>query len=322
MTRLLALIPGGISKQLLCFPMLESLQQQYPQAQIDVVVEPLAKPAYRVSRVVQQVLAYDFQGRTGPADWGNLIGWVREREYDALICLDPARLGGLLLWLVGVPKRVGFAKVPSALFMTDTIPCNPQQYAAHMYHDLLKPMGIKQACPPLAIAVSPDDLKWAEAERQRLGLGADQGYILLHGGSMTNHAALGPGSVYPQSNWQALAKGLLDRQPNVPVVLVQLPSDRPWFTPIATGCPGLKVSTPDNLGRMAAMIAAANLVICTDSDAMHLTVALGNYLFVLFGATDATKVLPQNDRIVTLRSTTGKVADIPPIQMLEKIWGR
>jgi len=46
--RILALVPGGIGDQLLFFPTLESLKNQYPQAAIDVIVEPRAKSAYRV----------------------------------------------------------------------------------------------------------------------------------------------------------------------------------------------------------------------------------------------------------------------------------
>ncbi|MDJ0550859.1 MAG: lipopolysaccharide heptosyltransferase family protein, partial [Microcystis sp. M49637_WE12] len=38
--RILTLVPGGISNQLLFFPTLETLQQTYPQSSIDVLVEP------------------------------------------------------------------------------------------------------------------------------------------------------------------------------------------------------------------------------------------------------------------------------------------
>jgi ADP-heptose:LPS heptosyltransferase len=322
MTRLLALIPGGIGDQFLCFPMLESLQQKYPQAQIDVVIEPRAQAAYRVSRVVKQILTYNFPGRTGPADWGNLIGWVREREYDALISLESSRFGGFFLWLMAVPKRVGFSDVPSALFMTDQVLRKPQQYAAQMYHDLLGRLEVTHPCPPLSVNVPRADIAWAEAAQTRLALNATQGYILVHGGSLTDHQTTGAGGIYPQSSWKSLIKGLQERQPNLPVLLVQFPGDREWFRPIQEGCPGLKVLMPEDFGKFAALIAGASLMICTESDAMHLAVALGTYLFTLFGATDPAKVLPVDQRFTPLRSPTGTVADIAPIQVLEKVWGK
>jgi ADP-heptose:LPS heptosyltransferase len=322
MTRLLALIPGGISDQFLCFPMLESLQQSYPQAQIDVVVEPRAKSAYRISPVVQQILAYDFQGRTGPADWGNLIGWVREREYDALISLDPGLIGGLFLWLTGIPRRIGFQGVPSERFMTDRVKRNPQQYAAQVYHDLLQPLEITQICPPLSVKVPHADIAWAESARTKLSLKADQGYILVHGGSVSDHQILGAGSIYPTSSWQALVKGLQERQPDLPMLLVQSPSDREWFQPLVERCPGLKVLLPEDFGKFSALVAGANLMVCTESAAMHLAVALNTYLFTLFGPTEPARVVPTNEHFTPLKSATGKVSDIAPIQVLERVWGK
>jgi ADP-heptose:LPS heptosyltransferase len=323
MTRLLALIPGGIGDQLLCFPLLESLQHQYPQAQIDVVVEPQAKEAYRISQIVQQILTYSFAGRTGPADWGNLIGWIREREYDALITLDKSRLGGLFLWLVGVPKRIGFAGQPGSLFLTDVVPLKANQYAAHRYHDLLDGLvGASQTCPPISINVPRKDIDWAEVEQKRLGLDPSQGYVLIHGGSNVDRASKGIGSIYPQASWRSLIKGLQERQPELPIVLVHASGDRDWFRSVVEGSSNVKVSTPEDLGKFAAMVAGANLMMSTDADAMHLAVAVETYLFVLFGSTNPDLVLPKSERVTVMRATTGKVADIAPIQVLEKVWGQ
>lgn len=320
MTRLLALIPGGIGDQLLCFPLLESLQKHYPKAQIDVVVEPQAKDAYRISQVVKQILPYSFAGRTGPADWGNLIGWVREREYDALITVDKSRFGGLLLWLTGVPKRIGFAGQPGSFFLTDTVPLKLDQYAAYQYHDLLTGFNLHQSCPPLSINVPRKDIEWAEVEQKRLGLDPAQGYILIHGGSAADHEVKGSGSIYPASSWRLLVKGFQERQPELPIVLVQSPRDRDWFRPILERSPGLKVSTPEDLGKFAAMVAGANLMVSTDANAMHLAVAVGTYLFAMFGSTNPARVLPKEERVKVMRSPTGQVSDIAPIQVLEQIW--
>ncbi|NEO28783.1 MAG: glycosyltransferase family 9 protein, partial [Kamptonema sp. SIO4C4] len=54
--RILALVPGGIGDQILYFPTLATLKQQYPDAAIDVLVEPRAKAAYRVCQNVNEVL--------------------------------------------------------------------------------------------------------------------------------------------------------------------------------------------------------------------------------------------------------------------------
>ncbi len=72
--RIVALVPGGIGDQVLFFPTLDDLQQTYPNAQIDVVVEPRAAAAYQVSKSVQNTILFDFKGRNSLADFGNLLG--------------------------------------------------------------------------------------------------------------------------------------------------------------------------------------------------------------------------------------------------------
>jgi len=101
--RILALVPGGIGDQILFFPTLDDLKRNYPESEIDVIVEPRAKGAYRVSGSVNEVLTFDFKDRNGPADFGNLLGSIRDREYDAALTLGRRWSTGLLLWMSGIP---------------------------------------------------------------------------------------------------------------------------------------------------------------------------------------------------------------------------
>ncbi|GAB1537372.1 hypothetical protein NUACC21_00120 [Scytonema sp. NUACC21] len=71
--RIVALVPGGIGDQILFFPTLDDLKLNLPQAEIDVVVEPRSKAAYRVSKSVHDVLAFDYKDRNSMADWGNTL---------------------------------------------------------------------------------------------------------------------------------------------------------------------------------------------------------------------------------------------------------
>jgi ADP-heptose:LPS heptosyltransferase len=104
--RIVALVPGGIGDQILFFPTLDDLKRYYPNAQVDVVVEPRSKPAYRVSKSVNQVIGFDYKDRNSMADWGNLVGTIRDREYDLAIALGQSALVGLFLWLTESPHEL------------------------------------------------------------------------------------------------------------------------------------------------------------------------------------------------------------------------
>ena len=316
--RVVALVPGGISEQILFFPTLDDFQRHYPDAQIDVVVEPRSKNAYRVCKSVQDVIPFDFKDRNSLADWGNLLGALRDREYDVAISVGQSWLMGLLLWLTGVSPRIGYSG-PGKIFLTNPVPLKTEQYAAAMYHDLLQGLGINSPCPELAINVPKPDIDWAESEQKRLGI-QETGYVLIHGGSSVA-GAKGINNSYPVENWKQIIQDFLSRQPDLPVVMIQEPNNEQLVRELLELYPNIKVTSPSDIGKLAAMIAGANLMLCTDSVAMHLAVAVQTYTISLFGATEPRKLLPTGDRFIGIKSPTLKIADISPQAVLEKIWG-
>ncbi|NMG19141.1 glycosyltransferase family 9 protein [Brasilonema bromeliae] len=317
--RIVALVPGGIGDQILFFPTLDDLKHYYPNAQVDVVVEPRSKTAYRVSKSVHDVLAFDYKDRNSMADWGNLVGTIRDREYDVAIALGQSALVGVFLWLTGIPTRIGY-KSKGSVFLTNSVPLKTEQYAACMYHDLLQGLGINSPCPELAVNVPVADIDWANKEQQRLGI-KETGYILIHGGSSALAKTKGLDKVYPVANWQQIIQDFQQKQPEMPVVVIQGPEDEEFVRSLKQSVPNIKISSPDDIGKLTAMIAGANLMLCTDSAPMHLSVAVQTYTIALFGPTDPAKLLPNSDKFLAIKSSTGKMADISPKTVLEKIWG-
>lgn len=317
--RIIALVPGGIGDQILFFPTLDNLKQRYPAAEIDVVVEPRAKDAYRVSKSVNETILFDFSGGNSLADWGNLLGVLRDREYDVAVSAGRRWALGFLLWLAGIPTRIGFVG-PGKALLTNPVSLKQDQYAAAMYHDLLKGLDITTPCPELALSVPTKDLDWADAERKRLGI-QSTGYVLIHAGSSELAPAKGIDKIYPVENWKGIIQDFERRQPNLPIVLVQGADDAELVAGLLAFNPKLKVTMPDDVGKLAAMIAGANLMLCTDGVSMHLGVAVQTYTLALFGSTDPKRLLPEDKRFLGIRSLTGKMADISPQTVLEKAWG-
>lgn len=316
--RIVALVPGGIGNQILFFPTLDELKRYYPDADIDVVVEPRAQGAYRVCKSVASVLRFDFKNRNSLTEWVDLIGNIRDREYNVTISLGQRWFVGLLLWLTGVPVRVGY-QGSANLFLTNPVELKTEQYAAAMYHDLLKGLGISSPCPDLTINVPKADIDWAEAEQKRLGIN-ESGYVLIHGGS-SQFAQAQSIDRYPVENWRQIIQQFQQRQPDLPVVVIQAPEDEQLMRSLSESNPDIKVTSPGDVGKLAAMIAGANLMLCTDSGPMHLAFAVQTYTIGLFGATDPKKLLPPSDLLIAIKSPTTKIADISPQTVMERVWG-
>jgi ADP-heptose:LPS heptosyltransferase len=315
--RVVALIPGGVGEQILFFPTLDGLKQKYPDAEIDVVVEPRAKAAYRVSKSVNDVITFDFKDRSSPADWANLLGVIRDRYYDAALSLRQNWGTGLLLWLTGIPTRISYEGSAGKYFLTDTVPSNPEQYDAQSDYDLLQGIGVKATCPAVSISVPKSDIDWAEAEQKRLGI-RGSGYVLMYPGK----SLLAEGEVnYPLASWLAIIQDFQQKQPDMPLVLIKQTGDLETVTALTQAVPSLKVTKPTDMGKMAAMVAGANLMICPNSVPMHLAIALQVYTLALFGSSSSLQVLPQSDKFIAIQSSTRSIADIKPEQILQKVWG-
>ncbi|PZO45177.1 MAG: glycosyltransferase [Pseudanabaena frigida] len=310
--RILALIPGGTGDQLLFFPTLDTLKQQYPNAEIDVVVEPRAMAAYRVCQSVNRVLKFDFSDRNSLADFGNLLGTIRDREYDAAIVSQPIFSINILLWLSGIPKRISFAGQGDFL-LTDIINADAQEYAVTKNFNLLISIGIENPCPPIKVNLPKSDLDWATSEQKRLGI-QQSGFILLNCGAYAS---------YPAESWAEIAIGIQSKLPNLPIVAIDSVNNADLLKQLNTKVPNLLITSPTDIGKLTAIIAAANLFVCAEGDAMQLGVAVGTALVAILGSnTPAGVFLPiQEKRIKYVQASAGQsLKAIDPKIVLEKIW--
>lgn len=314
--RILALVPGGISDQLLFFPALDDIKQAYPNAEIGVVAEPEAVAAYRVSKIANTVVPFSFSAAKSPSDWANLLGVVRDREYEVVLSADDSWSTGLMLWLSGIPTRVAYKSTKAPYFYTATV-SSEAEYQGDRYHDLLSGIERDGTAPALAINVPEADIKWADALRDRLNL--KDGYVLMYPLSSMD------GSSYPLESWQALIVDFQKKQPDLPIVLLQTDDSSTLVSALKNQDSQLVVTTAKNLGQAAALIAGANLVIAPDSPITQIAVALQVFTLVLFGENQPTQMLPaqsgEEKRFLGLSASSRKIADIKPEDVLQKVWG-
>ncbi|MEM6597677.1 MAG: glycosyltransferase family 9 protein [Cyanobacteria bacterium P01_D01_bin.36] len=322
--RILALVPGGISDQLLFFPALDDIKQAYPNAEIAVAVEPQASAAYRVSKNVNTVIPFTFSAANSPSDWANLLGIVRDREYEVAITTDLTWKMGLLLWLSGVPTRVTYRTTSSPWFYTATVPDKSMEstrYQADRYHDLLEAIDIEGPAPDIAVNVPEGDLAWANALRDRLDI--KSGYVLMYPGQDTGR--MSKTSQYPLKNWQVLIADFRAKQPKMPIVLLQTEGSAAQVSALKAADSQLVVVTAANLGQTAAIVAGADLVLTPDSYVMQVAAALKVFTLALFGKNSPDEMLPpvsgEETRFLGIASGTGQVADIQPETVLQKVWG-
>lgn len=307
---ILALVPGGVSDQLLFFPTLDTLREAYPNATIDVVTDPRGLGAYQVCQTVRKAVSFDFNDRNSLADWSNLLGIIREQEYEVALIVKGGWEIGLLLWLCGVPTRVGYSD-SETWFLTHRTPPKEKQYLAHHYHDLLGGLGLTQSCPTLQINLPRKDIEWAEVEQTRLGIG-EAGYILV-----CPEQSL---EAYPIQNWKLILQNIQERQPDLSIVIAETTASPELLTVLDQATIVYKSIFTRETSKLAALIAGSNLLLCPAGDALQLAVAVQTFTVALFGAANPERFLPQNNKFIGIQSSTGKIADISPQQVLDTIF--
>lgn len=308
--RVLALVPGETETQLSFFPIINQLKDSFENAEISVVAPPSATAIYQLSKGVTEVVPYNFEASNSPADWANLLGIVRDREFDAVLTLTDSWSIALLLWLSGVPTRLGYSGSANNLLLTATAPRSGPP--AH-HGDLLKLINVTGTPPALSVNVPRKDLAAVDAIRQSNGL--MDGYVLVYPGATSSS------TTYPTESWIAILKDFQQRQPDMPLALLQTDDGTPQTGAIASAIPNLKILRPETPGQTAALIAAANLLVAVEGYPLALAVALNVYTLGLFAGDSMTPAIAAGgDRLVALTSSTGTLADISPDQVLKKIW--
>ncbi|MEM9155570.1 MAG: glycosyltransferase family 9 protein [Cyanobacteria bacterium P01_F01_bin.33] len=317
--RILALVPGGIGDQVLFFPTLATLHRAFPAAELHVITEPRSVGAYQVCPSVSDVIPFGFKEQLSLSDLTDLLGRVREREYDAVVSLGRSPLLKFFLWLTGIPKRVGYASGGDFL-LTDAVPLKAEQYAANLYHDLTHGFNLSMPVKLPQVQLQKSDLAWAEAERERLFGSKTSDYVLLHPGASQLSVNKGIRKIYPVAKWVQVVGGFSDKRPELPVVVVVGPEDDVLMQEFGQILPDVAFSRPPGIGALTAMLAGATLMLCTDSAPMHLAVATQTPLVALFGPTEPEKLLPTDGPFRFVKSANGAIEAIAPETVLSTIF--
>lgn len=198
--RVLFLLPGGISAQLEALPAAARLAEALG-AQVQVACSPAAAPAWKLLAAVEKVIPFDFDGDVSLADWANLLGNVREPDFQACINLVSGRQVDLMLSMSHIPNRVA----AGGFSATSTVSA-PGGWPAQALAAYLKPLGVSLEADRFRLSLPRPALDKAAA-----ALPSGQGPALLL-------AASGSPSDWPATQWQALSEQVRAKLPDVRIV--------------------------------------------------------------------------------------------------------
>ena len=223
--------------------------------------------------------------------------FIRSGKFDAVISSGTNKFIPVLLFLSGAKIRIGYDSGGlSKLLLTQAVKLNKNQYAADMYHDLVKTItGFEAQLPKIELKSSAD---WIGVERFK-----EENSVLIHPGVSKMSVQKGMVKIFGASKWTEIIEGLI--QQGKRVFLAGGPDDDIIINQILDGIsPNLKsriinyYGKTKNLYELAQLISKMEVMICSDSAPMHMGVALNTKTVAIFGPTDEKKLLPKNQNFI------------------------
>ncbi len=243
--RALFLIPGESSRQLQAFPAVAAVAGQL-KAEVQVACPAGSAGVWALHPGVSRTIPFAFEG-AALADWANLLGSVREPDFQLCINRASGRQVDLMLSMSHIPTRIAAAGFSA----TERVGATrgegwPNQADWEAY---LQPIGVTLNADAFRLPLAKADLEAARAE-----LPSGDGPLLLL-------APQGGSSDWPTARWQELP-GLIRQR---------LAGLRTLSGGAGTGSPR----------QQAARLASADVVLSSDPVSTELALLLGLPLVAL-----------------------------------------
>lgn len=312
--KLLAINFGGLGDEVLFLPTLQSIKRTHPSWHITLLTEPRARSISQVTDLIDDNISFDIKKRPlKPLDYFNLVKMLRGGKYEIVVSSGSSPQVAALLFLSGIPTRVGYSTNSAArLLLTNGVRLSQDQHATLMYHDLVKGLGINEEAKAPTAKVDPvAKARMKELLDASTAGGADHLLrVLIHPG--TSQLALQKGIIktWSPDEWTGLIKRLLERT-DTQVIVAGGPDDAETISDIenrlkaANALPNERLvmayGKTGSLTELVGLIDLCDLMVCVDSAPMHLAVALSKRLVALFGPTDPKKLLWPNEKFIALR---------------------
>ncbi len=287
-------------------PVAMAIHRQRPEAQIDWLVERPSAGLLKDHPALHQVLVsprHQMAEAAGLplAPLGDFGRALRATRYDAVVDLQGLMKSAICVALSRARRKIGWrgGKEPLAAWAYNQrlAPYDPDRPALERYLDMLEPLGLERpAQVEFGLTPGPEELAAARA----LLPWEDDGRPLV----VLHPVAKWDSKLWPLAHWVELA-GLLGAQgARLAISGTQEDENIARLIEHRTGLGRdlVDLSGRTSLKELAALLALAQAVVCTDTGVMHLAAAMGAKVVALFGPTAPWRTGPFGLGHVILRA--------------------
>ena len=282
-------LPNWIGDVVMATPAVRALRQHFAPSRCIAVCRPYVVDVMAGSGWFDKHLFLERRGRWSHR-WPAVAWQLRREKIDLAVLLPNSFRAGLVAWLAGCKRRVGFDRYGRGGLLTDRLeplrdadgkftPCP----IIDDYNRLAETVGCPSPGHRMELYTNAADEAGADAVYNKFGFGQDDAVICLNPG-----AAFGAAKFWPADSFARLAQELVDTR-KVKVLVLCGPSERAQALCIAGLANRSRVfSLADeklSLGLTKALIRRCALLVTTDSGPRHYAAAFDRPVVSLYGPT-------------------------------------
>lgn len=258
---------------MLTLPVLSSLRRCFPRARVSVLLQQYTGAIVAGNPYVDEIIWYDADG--APVPFGKMLSTLKERRFDAAVLVRPDPRAALLLFLAGIPVRIGTGYRYYSPLMTHRIYDHRSKALRHELEynlRLLAPLGCdvrgELEAPRFGVDVSEQARASTEGILGSMGVRSDR-RIVMHPGSG------GSAADWPLGSFVALAK-CLEEAGHGTILVTGTRAEASKTEAVALGCTNAtnlagRLSVP----QLAAVLRSSRLFIGNSTGPLHVAVAVG-----------------------------------------------
>ena len=290
MKRILIVNVNWLGDTLFVTPFIRAVRENYPDSYIAVFTHPRCQEILEGNPRINEIILYNDRHLLRKFQ---IVSQLKSKRFDTAFILRKSLSRTMLLFLSGIPERIGYDNRKTRFLLTKKVPPPSKDlHRVEYFLGLAKAAGIHPQSTSCEFFISEKDKLTADKILSQEGLKKNDDFIVINPGGNWDLKR------WPAENFARLGDELLNRF-NRKVVLTGAEKDINLCKKISSLMktrPILLCGKVD-LKTLGAVFEKANWVISNDSGPMHIAVGIKTPVVALFGPTSPKITGPCGDGV-------------------------
>ena len=291
-----------VGDTIISFPTVHSLRHLFPQAHISVLAKSHLAELWKANPDVDEVIPYDM-----PTGASRIFGelqiarLIRDKTIDLAIILPRSFSSSLMVFLGGIPHRIGYKSEGRDWLLTERIDRDTEFLSRHrMYYylHLIECLGHFPSFSLPTLSLNGTTERWADGFIAQNGL---KGELLI---GFNAGATYGEAKCWPPEMFVEVGRRLIkDYGAYILIFGSSRPKEKNLNVTIAQGIGDrcLNLSGETSLLQLGSLLQQCRLLVTNDTGTMHVAAAVDTRVVAIFGPTDPRTTSPLGEKHVIIR---------------------